>query len=210
MPVPPTESLPINPGDWSSLNDYLAMVQVVGGAADDGQAAVVAPSCVGWANGIDAAKTANQIELVRFAPRRTRTITSIAFVVTTAATNDDPVDVGICQALDGVTYTRLVSSGATFGKLNVLGRQVVSIAPTTVTAGQVYYATIAYGPVGGTAVKVAFATLGTGANSYLKLFGLNPGIITADFKAASYPIPASVASPAGGLNTPTILALNGI
>jgi len=78
------------------------------------------------------------------------TITKMGFVVNVSASVDDPVDVGI---YDGAG-NRLASSGSVSGRLNALGAKIIPLtAPVTLSAGQVIYACMAFGTVGGTAAQ---------------------------------------------------------
>ena len=85
------------------------------------------------------------------------TIQSIAFIVATAATVDDPCDVGIYSA---DAATRLVSKGATTGLLNSTGLKVATVTATPLAANTVYYAVFASGTPGGTVAQIFGVNLG--------------------------------------------------
>lgn len=98
---------------------------------------------------------ASTYRLMRFVPSRTLVVAKIGFVVTTAATANDSVDVGLYDAAG----TRLVSSGATAAKVNgSTGKQTIDVTATTLQAGVAYYAGLAYGAVGGTAATLLSIT----------------------------------------------------
>lgn len=159
---------------------------------DDGQSGILAPNDPGVSAGSLTAVTTNAY-FSRFVPSRSMTIVNIAFAVTTAASVDDPCDVGI-YTVSGANLTRVVSAGATSGKLNAGGRQSIAITATTLAAGTVYYAGISFGTIGGTAAVVGGANLGGSAQN--TLLGTALPSIVGVAKAASHPLPASVVSPA--------------
>lgn len=127
---------------------------------------------------------ANRAFWCRFVPSRNMTIALIAFAVTTAATADDSCDVGIYDA----SLNRIVSSGATSGKLNSIGVKTISISSTNLTAGTVYHASFAYGSVGGTGAQIAAVLNNSGF--YGDLFGTAVGTRIMSQKDSQYPLPA--------------------
>lgn len=169
------------------LRDDTTGALIVQGIADrdNGQAGIVAPTAPGWfANA--AAVVAARGYLARVVPSRDIVVTKIGFVVTVAASVDDPVDVGI---YDSTLTTLLVSSGATLGKLNAVGNSLVTVATTTLRAGTPYYAALSVGTVGGTAATIGLAGWGSTLNS--RLFGATAGLTEADAKATVHPLPAA-------------------
>jgi hypothetical protein len=129
--------------------------------------------------------TSNRAYLTRF--QASRSIAQIAFVVSTAAGADDPCDVGIYDS----TLTRIVSSGATTGKLNSVGVKTIPLV-VTLTPGQIYYAGFA-ASLTGTAPVVVQASYGN--TSVTQLWGGAAPNTLAHFKDTSYPLPATIASP---------------
>lgn len=159
---------------------------------DDGQAGVVAPTQNGNET-LNLTMVASTAWFSRFTVSRPMTITLISFGVSTAAGADDACDVGIYTP-SGADLTRVVSAGATTGKLNATGIKTVAITATTLVPRQVYYAGFSCGALGGTAAIIGGATFG--ASNYNGLFGLSvPQLIFAT-AAASHPLPASVTAPA--------------
>lgn len=157
---------------------------------DNGQAGVLAPSVHGWAEG-GLALSANTAYLARFVPSRDIAVALIAFAVTTAAGADDACDVGIYDS----TLTRVVSSGATTGKLNSTGVKTVTVTTTVLKAGKTYYAAISCGTLGGTAATIRGANLGSTEGG--QLFGGGAGVAEGFTKGTSHPLPA------GPIATPT-------
>lgn len=156
---------------------------------DNGQAGMYAPSAPGW-TGAGLGLTANTAIWARVVPSRDMTITQLAFAVSTAAGSDDACDVGIYDA----NLQRIVSSGATAGKLNSVGVKTVAFAATTLKAGTVYYVAISCGAVGTTAATIRGASWA--ATEATQLFGTGVGVAEAFLKAASHPLPAGpVAAP---------------
>lgn len=140
---------------------------------------------------------ASAYRLARFVPTRNMTIVKIGFVVTTAATADDAVDVGLFSA----SGARLVSSGATTGKVNSTGAKTITVTSTPLTAGTVYYAGLAYGAVGGTAATLI--TLACAAAAQTTMFGATAGTAeTSSQVGATLPDPGTV-----GGNTNSAFAL---
>lgn len=143
---------------------------------------------------------ANRGWAMRFVPSRAMTIQSIAFSVFTAAGSNDNADVGI---YDSALATKLVSSGATAGKLNATGVQSIAVTATTLSPGVVYYAAFSSGAIGTTAGAVAGASIGSGAVA--SLFGATAGLIDIALNNAAHPLGATFAPSLAG-NYP-ILAL---
>jgi hypothetical protein len=177
----------------------------VGQGYDAGQLGVYAP--FGGAMGTPQANqllVASQARFSRFVMPRTMPISKLNFYVAAAATNDDPVDVGI-YAASGPPLARLASSGSVGGKLTAVGVQSVNLpAPIFLIAGQIYYAAFVCGPVGGTAAQVTMGSMITGA-----LAGL-PGAVVPTleqgFTNGAFPLPASL-SIGGQLNAMPLLFL---
>lgn len=126
---------------------------------------------------------------LRFVASRSLTIAALGFSVSTAATLDDPCDVGI-YAADGVT--RLGSSGATTGKLNATGAKSVPLtAGVALTAGTVYYAAFAV-TVLGTGSTITARTLQS--VGVVDLFGSSAPNRLGGFTDTAYPLanPSSI------------------
>jgi hypothetical protein len=168
---------------------------------DNGQPGLIAPgySVLGF-NAVQAL-TAGRATVARFVPSRPMTINLIAFVVTTAAGADDACDVGIYDA----SYSRIVSAGATTGKLNSTGVKTITISPTTLVAGTVYYAAFSVvTPFGGTAASLVMTT--TSSGSMFDLFGTTAGLREVTFQSAAHPLAATFTS-GGNVSAVPILAL---
>lgn len=178
---------PWRSGDWqSAAANY---------DKDDGLPGVVAPT--GFLSGSQAtgSLTSGRAYFVRFRPSRPLNITLVAFAVVSAASVDDPCDVGVYDSAG----TRLVSSGSVSGRLNSTGIKTV---PLTITLlPQAYYAGFAVGTIGGTAAQLAV----TGAASTTQLFGGGVGVALTHFVAA-FPLPASFVA-SGPIAACPILAL---
>lgn len=130
------------------------------------------------------------------------TITKMTFFVATAATADDPCDVGIYDSASPLN--RLGSSGSISGLLNSTGLKQVSLAAgVPLVAGQVYYAAFVYGPVGGT---VAQLQVNAGISGITTLFGSASPNIESFFNNASFPLPPTLTVLAAAINAP-IMAL---
>lgn len=153
---------------------------------DNGQAGIITPGSRGWSMGTQAL-TANRGYLARFVPSRNMAVTKLAFVVTTNSGTDDPVDVGIYDD----TMTKIVSSGATTGKLNTNGLKTVDITTTNLVAGRVYYAAISANSTA--TLLCALYISGNG----LRYFGTTPPTLDADQFAASHPLPTGPLTPGG-------------
>jgi hypothetical protein len=148
----------------------------------DGLPGIFAPSS-GAMGGAGTALTANQAYVARFVPVEGFTATAIGFGLSTVSATDDPCDVGIYDA----ALNRLVSSGATTGRLNgATGGKSVPIAATALTAGTVYYAAFA----ANSAASLVFASIGSFAAA--QIFGAAVPDLLCASKAASYPLPAAL------------------
>jgi hypothetical protein len=154
---------------------------------DNGQAGTLAPSPGSPAISLTAqAVAANTARIVRFVPSRTFTATKIGFAVT-AVSIGDTADPAVDVALYSSSLVRLVSSGATTGKLTTTGAKTVDITATELTAGTVYYAALSVGAIGTTTASlVAASTVSRGA---ALLFGTANGVWETDTAAASHPLP---------------------
>jgi len=149
--------------------------------------------------------TANRGYIIRFACPKSQTITKIAFFVTTAASADDPCDVGIYDAL-GSPLNRLGSSGSVSGLLNSTGLKQASLsAGVPLVQGQVYYAAFSAGPVGGTAGGLQ-VTAPANAQVFT-LFGNTSPLIEQSWTAAGFPLPATFSVLSGAITNAPILAL---
>jgi hypothetical protein len=165
---------------------------------DTSQAGFWAPALGPFAQQATGVVVASRCYYCRTVCPVSQTITKIGFAVNTAATADDPCDVGIYAA----DATRLGSSGSTLGQLNSTGvKQVALSAPITLIKGTVYYAAFASGPVGGTAAAVWMDNIGGLSN----LFG--GGYAEAEhFWQPAFPLPA-LATSSGSIGNVPLLAL---
>jgi hypothetical protein len=180
-------------------SDALALAQY---DRDLGFSGLMAPSNLGW-NFNSLAAVANRAYVMRFVPSRAMTIAVLAFCLSVAASQDDPCDVGIYDA----NWSRLVSAGATTGKLNSLATSIkaIAITSTALAANTVYYAALAFGPIGGTAASIIGASFG-GNGQLAGIFGSARPNLWADFQANAYPLPASFTG-SGGAGAPAMLAV---
>lgn len=131
--------------------------------------------------------TNNRAWVSRFVPDQDMLVTAIRFVVTGADTVDSAVDVGIYDS----TLAKIVSSGATTGKLNTTGAKSVTVASTRLRAGTIYYAAVSCAVT--TSVTLAGWTA-AGAD-IIQIFGSAAGQLLAGYKDTSHPLPASLATP---------------
>lgn len=141
---------------------------------------------------------------IRFVCPKSLTITKIAFFVTTAATADDPCDVGIYDGL-GSLPNRLGSSGSVSGLLNSTGKKQANLsAGVPLTRGQIYYASFAYGTPGGTPANLQMIAVNNPV--VLTLFGSQFPYIEHAYNNAMCPLPPTFTVPGQTTNAP-ILAL---
>jgi hypothetical protein len=121
------------------------------------------------------------------------TAIKIAFLVVTAATNDDPVDVGIYDS----SGTQICHSGNQTGLLNSTGVKVITIPTTNLKADTRYYAAIAPGAVGGTAAGI-LATAFVSGNADSDIMGTTIGTREYGIQNGSSPLPAGPVTLSGG------------
>lgn len=187
----------------TQLRDNKATVTNSGTATDLGQLrlGIIAPqSSSGLGQTTAALTTSNRAYLARFTVDGDVTVSQISFNVTTAATNDDACDVGIYSA----AYGRLVSAGATTGKLNVTGVQTVTFTPTTLLAGQIYYAAFSIGTIGGTGPTLSCTSIAN--TGYADLLGSTAGLRQQSFQGTAHPLPSTHTS-GGALNAVPYMAV---
>lgn len=151
--------------------------------------------------------TAARTYLVRYAPPVARSLTLVAFSVTTAAGSNDPVEIALYTP--GTTLNRVATTGSTTGKLNSLGLQTVTLT-YAVDPTVVYYAALTSATVGGTTCQIGGAgaasadSLGLyGATQPTALFGwadslLSGGLLPSTISAAAVTWAATIGT------TPTI------
>lgn len=141
---------------------------------DNGQSGI-GPQGITKGSGV--ALVANTAYARRVALSRRMSLVSVNFVVATASSTDDPVDVGVY----GSSGTKLVSSGAVTGKLNSTGVKSVAIATTVVEPGPIY---------------VVVATSSTATLLFDTFIGAAFGTAMPQAeglaKATSYPLPATL------------------
>lgn len=146
--------------------------------------------------------TANRAWFCRFVPSRDMTITKAAIHLSTAAGADDALDIAIYE-VSGTSLSRLVSSGATTGKLNSTpGIVTIDVAATTLLANKIYYVGMSVGTVGGTAAAV-IAHSGL-AGGFGQLFGTGIPAVECGYAAASHPLPSTVSALLSTINNPII------
>lgn len=151
-------------------------------APDYGLPGLIAPSML-HASITANALTASRAHGLRVCPSRNMTIALIAFYVSTAAGADDACDVGIYSA----SYAKIVSSGATTGKLNGTGIQTISITPTTLVAGTVYYIAHSVGTFGGTAAQLLSTNIANAV--WADIFGTTAGKRLMGLQNTAHPLP---------------------
>jgi hypothetical protein len=157
----------------------------------NGRLGAMAPSARGW-TGSAQAVSANNGRLCRFVPERNMRVKGIGFNVVVAAGSNDNFDVGIYDS----TLTKIVSSGATAGKLNATGKKRIDITETPLIEGQSYYILGSVGTLGGTAAQLVganFTSAGIAA-----FMGTTAGLVEADAAATIHPLPTGPITPAGG------------
>jgi hypothetical protein len=147
-----------------------------------GQVGAISPSDAGWftANQVMAANTAYAS---RFVPDRDMANPKFSFVVTTAATVNDKIEITV---YDG-GGNRIATSGEKEGLVNTTGIKTVQLVGLTLVRGQTYYIVISYGPVGGVAATIQSANFN--ATNVSGIFGGAPPAVRAMQKGASYPSP---------------------
>lgn len=142
------------------------------------------------------AVVANAMRATRFVPLRDMVVRGLSWVVSVAASVDDPCAIAM---LDTNGKTKLASSGSVSGKMNATGRKDVDFtADVSLTAGHVYYPAHQNSTIGGTAATVmawslanAFmsAIIGEGSGNFLGEGG------TPTFPFATEPAPTSQGTP---------------
>jgi hypothetical protein len=155
---------------------------------DHGQAGGFYVQSLGPFSGTQAVQgpSSNRGHFCRFACPKSQTISKVAFVVSSPASGDDPVDVGIYNK-DGTVL--LGSSGSRTGFLNSNGvKQVPFQAPVPLVAGTVYYAAWACSVVG-TACNMPGVSAVIGLSN---MFGVALGGVEIAFQSGAFPLPASL------------------
>lgn len=161
------------------------------GRFNDGFAGGVAPSTASGSS-LSLTLVANQANLSRFVPQRNMVVSTLVLTVTTLASADDAIDVGIYSMRAAGGLARLVSKGATTGLVNSTGRKTISITATKLVAGTVYYVAISCGTLGGTAAVVQAAGFNNADAN--KLMGTTAPNALALSKATSHPLPDPLTS----------------
>ena len=178
------------------MPDFVVATTVDGDAGFAGQTAPNPPAA-----GVAAALTASRAYAARFTASRSRTITKMAFVLTTASGTNDAVDMGI---FDSTGTVLLSSTGSTLGKMNGSSgtqQQAPLLASVPLRAGVSYYAALAVSATAG--AQVWMTTLGAGSGAVL-MGAVFPNILQT-FQAA-FPLAAPFSS-AGGISSVPILGL---
>jgi hypothetical protein len=157
---------------------------------------------IGWTFASGLVPAASNYRMVRYVPSEDILVAKIGLDVRTAATNNDSIDVGIYDAAGN----RLVSSGATAGIVNgATGKQTVSITPTYLLAGTVYYLALAYGTVGGTAATLGNVT--PQAAGVATMFGSGAGAVECSGPNAGATLPATATFALGSAQSFALAAL---
>jgi hypothetical protein len=141
------------------------IVRGLGGQDDYDLGVLAAPHVPGPLGLTNVTLLASITYLVRIMPARDFLAKSIGFGVATAAGANDTCELGIYDA----AMTRLVTTGAVAGKLNVAaGPQVQAITHTQLRAGTPSWLALALGAFGGTAAVLnGYAFNGLGYNFLL-------------------------------------------
>jgi hypothetical protein len=116
------------------------------------------------------------------------TIVAIKFAVIVAATGNDACDVGIYDAAG----TKIVTAGATTGKLNAASNSIqsVTIASTTLQANTTYYAAFSQGAIVTAVANLVMTNPGGGSGGPVGDWpGTTIGTRLAGVVAASHPLP---------------------
>lgn len=154
------------------------------------------------------ALTAGTVYLTRFVPRKPMKVTDLKFVVTVAATQDDPVDVGIYNS---DLASRLASSGAVTGKLNgsISGtaaiRSVPLTAPLQLNPGTVYYLAVSCGTAGGTQATITGIGSSGGITQPNQIVDTKAPGVEWTTATSSHPLPSSISSPAAAVGSTVAL-----
>lgn len=168
----------------------------------NGQTGMYAPSGTGYGVTTQAV-AANTARLSRFVPDEDMTVTKIGFAVT-AVSIGNVADVEVDVAIYSSSLARLVSSGATAGKVLTTGQKSVDITSTTLTAGTVYYIALSVGSIGTTTASLAAASYGGAGGP--RMFGTANGIWEVDSATTSHPLPNPI-TVAGSSTTGWLLAV---
>jgi hypothetical protein len=118
-------------------------------AVDDGLPGILTPNGPQWTT-TTLVVVAGRGYFGRFVLYEPKVITAMLFTVTSAATSDDPVEVGIANSA-GV---QVATSGAVTGKLNSIVAPLKSVPVSTTLAPGVYYSSFLCPTVGGTGATV--------------------------------------------------------
>ncbi len=160
---------------------------------------IVTPTGDVW-SGVAALLAAGRILYGRFVVQQPFTMASVAWSVTSFATNDDACEVGIYDS----TGARVATTGSTSGKLNATnGVKSISLAYTF--APGVYYSAFLCPTVGGTAATVVHGSLG--ALQACQLFGTTAPNALGATEAGASSLPTSWTPAFGSANTCVQLAL---
>lgn len=163
------------------------------------QAGIVAPTSAGWTFST-LTLVASTAYVTRFVPFRDIAAVSMMFNVSTAAGADDACDVGIYDA----TGNRLVSAGATTGKLNATGNKTVTLA-ASLPAGAVYYAAFSSGTQGSTAGALRVANFSTA--TLTQIYGASFPQVDGGSYATSHPLPATLSTTPTAMSNPPVLVI---
>jgi hypothetical protein len=154
----------------------------------NGQTGLTAPTSRLWVHDT-LLLTANRAYHARFVPSRNLRANAVMFLLATAATNNDEVDVAILDAAGA----RLASAGLTLAKLNSAAPNPINVplsAPVFLKAHTVYYVSLSCGAVGGTAATLVSALFQGDGH---KTFGSAVPTVEAALTNASHPIGAAPA-----------------
>lgn len=141
---------------------------------------------------------AARVQYGRVFATRTYHITEAAFVVTTAATVNDSIEIGI---YDGATGAQVATSGPIAGLLNATGNMLIPLV-ATLQAGKTYYVAALVAVVGGTAAIVNY--LSVNSTNISDIFGPTIGLRIAGSQNAQAVLPATMAFSASSLSAPLI------
>jgi hypothetical protein len=119
---------------------------------------------------------------MRHRPKRTRVTTKARFIVSTAASADDTVEIAVFAAVIG--GARIAYVGPTTGKLNATGVKEVAI-PMTWDPSADYYAVLRCGTLGGTAASLAGRTFQSAFDA--TIYGSTPPLLLCGYNDGTMP-----------------------
>lgn len=144
---------------------------------------------------------ASRLYFARYLAVASMTVTKIAVVTSSAATNNDNCDAGI---YNGAGTSLLGSAGSTAGKMNAAAgvQQLTLTAGVTIAAGTVYIVAFAYGTVGGTAASIVCTSM---QGNQAAIMGALPNALQG-FQNTAFPLAAPITN-GGAISSVPVMAL---